>query len=77
MRVVQQVSHGEKGVIEDAGGIGPVLGADQQHALQQGHKLSPVSLLRVRIAAIGTQKQVHLGKPKAARVRALRSRGRA
>lgn len=32
--VVQQMSHSEEGVIEDAGGNGPVLGIDQQHALQ-------------------------------------------
>lgn len=60
MRVVQQVSHGEEGVIEDAGGNRPVLGGDQQHALQQRHKLPPVGLLCEHVAVIGSEHQVHL-----------------
>lgn len=64
MWVVQQMSHGEKGVIEDAGRISPVLSTDQQHALQQRHKLSPVSLLRLHVTGIKTQNQVHLMRPK-------------
>lgn len=54
------MSHGEKGVIEDAGWISPVLSTDQQHALQQRHKFSPVGLLRLHVAGIETQNQVHL-----------------
>lgn len=58
--VVQQVGHGEEGVAEDVGGNGALLGGDQQHALQQRHKLPPVHLLRLRVAAVVTQDQVHL-----------------
>lgn len=61
--VVQQMGHCEKGVIEDAGRVRPVLSADQQHALQQRHKLSPVSLLRLHIVGVKAQDQVHLMKP--------------
>lgn len=63
MWVVQEVGHGEEGVIEDAGRLRPVLGADQQHALQQGHELSPVGLLRLHVAGVQAQDQVHLMKP--------------
>lgn len=58
--VVQQVGHGEEGVIEDAGGNSPVLSVDQQHAFQQGHKLPPVSLLCLHVPGVRTQHQVHL-----------------
>lgn len=58
--VVQQVSHSEKGMIEDTGWNSPVLSTDKKHALQQRHKLSPVSLLCLHITGIGTQNQVHL-----------------
>lgn len=64
MWVVQQMSHGKKGVIEDAGRISPVLSTDQQHALQQRHKLSPVSLLRLHVTGVKTQNQVHLMRAK-------------
>lgn len=62
--IVQEMSHCEKGVIKDTRWIGPVFSADQQHALQQRHKLSPVSLLRLHITGIKTQNEVHLMKPK-------------
>lgn len=58
--VVQQMSHREERVIEDAGGNSPVLGVDQQHALQQRHKLPPVGLLCLHVTGIRTQHQVHL-----------------
>lgn len=61
--VVQQVSHGEEGVIEDTRRLRPVLGTDQQHALQQRHKLPPVGLLRLHIAGVQAQDQVHLETP--------------
>lgn len=57
------MGHCEEGVVEDAGWLRPVLSADQQHALQQGHKLPPVSLLRLHIAGVKAQDQVHLMKP--------------
>jgi len=60
VRVVQQVGHGEERVAEDAGGDGPVLGVDEQHTLQQGHKLPAVGLLRLHVAAVGAQHHVHL-----------------
>lgn len=66
--VVQQMSHCEKGVIKDTRWIGPVLSTDQQHALQQRHKLSPVSLLCLHITGLKTQNQVHL---KAANVKTV------
>lgn len=58
--VVQQMSHREERVIEDAGGNSPVLGVDQQHALQQRHKLPPVGFLCLHVTGIRTQHQVHL-----------------
>lgn len=58
--VVQQMSHGEEGVTENAGGNGALLGGDHQHALQQRHKLPPVHLLRLHVAVVVTQDQVHL-----------------
>lgn len=58
--VVQQMSHGEEGVTEYAGGDGALLGGDLQHALQQRHKLPPVHLLRLHVAVVVTQDQVHL-----------------
>lgn len=58
------MSHCEKGVIEDTRWLCPVLSTDQQHALQQRHKLSPVSLFRLHITGIKTQNQVHLMKQK-------------
>lgn len=58
--VVQQMSHSEEGVTEDTGWNSPVLSSDQQHALQQRHKLSPVSLLRLHDTIIRTQHQIHL-----------------
>lgn len=58
--VVQQMSHGEEGVTEYACGDGALLGGDGQHALQQRHKLPPVHLLRLHVAVVVTQDQVHL-----------------
>lgn len=58
--VVQQMSHGEEGVTEDAGGNNPVLGIDEQHAFQQRYKLPPVGLLCLHVTGIRTQYQVHL-----------------
>lgn len=58
--VVQQMSHSEEGVIENAGWNSPLLSSNQQHALQQRHKLPPVSLLCLHVAIIMTQDQVHL-----------------
>lgn len=58
--VVQQMSHSEEGVIEDAGRNSPVLSIDQQHALQQRHKLSPVCFLCLHVTVIRTEHQVHL-----------------
>lgn len=58
--VVQQMSHSEEGVTEDIGGNSPVLSSDQQHALQQRHKLPPVGLLCLHVTVIRTQHQVHL-----------------
>lgn len=58
--VVQQMSHGEERVTEYAGGNGALLGGDQQHALQQRHKLPPVHLLCLHVAIVVTQDQVHL-----------------
>lgn len=47
-------------MVEDIGGDSPVLGVDQQHGLQQRHKLSPVCFLCLHVAVIRTQHQVHL-----------------
>lgn len=58
--VVQQMSHSEEGVIEDTGGNSPVPSINQQHALEQRHKLPPVSLLCLHVTVIRTQHQVHL-----------------
>lgn len=58
--VVQHVSHGEEGVAEDIRRDRPVFGVDQEHALQQRHKLPPVSLLHVQVTGIRAQHQVHL-----------------
>lgn len=61
--VVQQMSHGEEGVTEDAGGNDPVLGVDEQHAFQQRHELPPVGLLCLHVAGVRAQHQVHLNNP--------------
>lgn len=60
MWVVQQMSHSEEGVIEDAGGNSSVFSIDQQHAPQQRDKLPPVNLLCLHVTVIRTQHQVHL-----------------
>lgn len=57
---IQQVSHSEERMIEDTGRNSPVFSSDEQHALQQGHKLLPVSLLCLHVTVIRTQHQVHL-----------------
>lgn len=57
---VQQMSHGEEGVTEDAGRNRALLCADGQHALQQRHKLPPVHLLRLHVAVVMTQDHVNL-----------------
>lgn len=67
------MSHGEEGVVEDVGGNGPVLGVDQQHGLQQGHELPPVRLLRLHVAVVGAQHQVHLADKKRRREKAQRA----
>lgn len=60
VREVQEMDGGEEGVIEDAAGSDPVLSVDQQHALQQRHKLPPVGLLCLHVGGIRSQHHVHL-----------------
>lgn len=58
--VVQQMSHSEEGVTEDTGGNSSVFSCDQQHALQQRHKLPPVGLLCLHVTVIRTENRVYL-----------------
>lgn len=58
--VVQQVSHGEEGVIEHIAWNSPVLSIDQQHPPQERHKLPPVGFLGLHITVVGDEHQVHL-----------------
>lgn len=58
--IVEEMSHGQEGVVEDTGRNGPVLGVDQQHAPQQRHKLPAVWALRLHVAVVRSQHQVHL-----------------
>lgn len=57
---VKQVLHGHKGVAESFCGGDPLLGIDQQHLLQQAHKLPTVGLLREQVTTFQIHHQVHL-----------------
>lgn len=57
---VKQVLHGHKGVAESFCGGDPLLRIDQQHLLQQAHKLPTVGLLREQVTTFQIHHQVHL-----------------
>lgn len=60
MGKVQQVLHRYEGVAESFCRGDPLLRINQQHLLQQAHKLSAVRLLHQQVATFQIHHQVHL-----------------
>lgn len=57
---VKQVLHCHKGVAESFSGGNPLFCINQQHLLQQAHKLPTVCLLREQVTTFQIHHQVHL-----------------
>lgn len=52
MREVQQVSHGDEGVVQSLHGRDPLVRIQRQHLLQQVYELPPVGLLCQDVCAL-------------------------
>ena len=57
---IKQVLHCHKGVVESLGWGNPLLRVNQQHLLQQAHKLQTVCLLCQQVTTFQIHHQVHL-----------------
>lgn len=57
---IQEVGHGDEGVVERLDGGDPLVGVDGQHLGQQVDELPAVGLLRQHVAALQVRRHVHL-----------------
>lgn len=62
MGEVKEVLHSEKGVGEGISGGQSLISVDQQHGLQEVHKLPAVCFLSHLIGPLHAKNQIHLGK---------------
>ena len=60
MREVEEVVHGDEGVVEGLDGGDPLVRVDGQHLGQQVYELPAVCLLRQHLTAFQVRRHIHL-----------------